>query len=146
MGQAFAVETTIARPAEAVWTVLTDWERMPQWMSGIDTAHLEGAAGPGATLQLHARGKDRTSEVTRYEANQELVLRSTQGRVTADYTYTLTPAGDSTRVSLVAEFSVDGVLRLLWPLLKIAVRLTDAGQLKALKALVESPLPSPAPG
>lgn len=138
MSQAFAVETTIALPAETVWAALTDWERMPEWMSGIDRAQLMGPARIGATLQFHARGKDRSSEVTGYLPNQSLVLRSTQGRVVADYTYTLTPTIDATRVALIAECSSEGLLwRLFWPLLKIAIRKTDAGQLEALKACLE---------
>ena len=146
MSQAFAVETTIEQPADVVWATLTDWARMPEWMNGLDRAALEGPAQEGATLTFHARGKDRTSTLTRFEPDRALTLRSVQGSVTADYRYTLTPGDAGTHVSLVADCSAGGLWRLLWPLLKVAIRSADGGQLEALKTLVETPAPSAKPG
>ena len=36
MTEAFAVETTIDRPVDVVWSRLVDWDTAARWMSGVD--------------------------------------------------------------------------------------------------------------
>jgi carbon monoxide dehydrogenase subunit G len=139
MSQSFAVEATISKPVEEVWAVLTDWNNAHRWMSGVDRMNSSGETAIGQTITFHARGKERTSMIVSCSPGKSVVLRSQQGGVTADYKYELHPAGpDQTRATLVANCQTKG---LFWttmsPLLKVAVRLTDRGQMEALKKVVE---------
>lgn len=135
----FTAEDIIHRSADEIWAVLTDWEKAPRWMSGIDRMSVHGEFMIGAELVFHARGKERISTVANLEVGKLLGLRSTQGGVTADYTYTLAPLNpDSTRVTLVANCQTRGLFWLLIsPLLRLAIRLTDRGQVTALKQVIE---------
>ena len=59
--------------------------------------------------------------------------------MTADYRYEVHDLGGrSTRVTLVADCRVTGLLlRIVSPLLRIAIRMSDGKQLRLLKAMVE---------
>ena len=133
------VEATIAKPAEDVWDVLTDWSRAHEWM-GVEWIKADGETIAGTKLAFFARGKERPSEIAECQPGRMIVLRSVQGGVSADYAYTLDPIDDNTtRVTLVANCRTRG---LLWgaasPLLRVAIRLTDEKQIKNLKRIVEA--------
>lgn len=138
MTQVFASEVTIARPPEDVWTALTDWEQAHRWMK-VDSIAGDGETTVGTVLTFRARGKDRLATIAAVEPERSVMLRSVQGRVTADYTYEVEPIdADHARVLLVAECSTTGpVWKLLSPLLRSAIRRTDGKQLEALKEHVE---------
>ncbi|MDY7106860.1 MAG: SRPBCC family protein [Actinomycetota bacterium] len=139
MSQAFAVETTIDRPAIEVWATLTDWDHAHRWMTGIDGIRANGDTAPGTTLTFHARGKDRPAEIASLVPGRAVTVRSTQGGVTADYAYEVSPVDDATtRVTLVADCRTSGLWAALSPLVRRALRRTDGGQLDELKRLVES--------
>ena len=139
MTQTISATETISRPPEHVWAVLTDWPGAVRWMNGIESMSIEGDTVEGALIRFHTRGKDRDSVIARCDPGREIVLRSQQGGVTADYTYSLEPVGESsTRVSLVAECDFSGLrYRLLGPLIRFAIRRTDGGQIAALKRVIE---------
>ena len=99
----------------------------------------EGDTAEGTQLTFRARGADRSSTIAQCDAGRSIVLRSVQGGVTADYAYEVHEHGeDSARVTLVANCQITGLLwRLLLPLLRVAVRMSDGKQLRLLKAIVE---------
>jgi len=131
MSRAFAATQYIDRPAAQVWRVLTDWTRAADWMPGVDDARGEA----GTTITFVARGKERTSEITAIREGESITLTSVQGPVRADYTYTLTPG---TTVTLEADVTVRGALKILAPVLRAVIRRTDGRQLDALKRVVEN--------
>lgn len=140
MPHLFTAKQRIAKPPLVVWGQLADVRMMPKWMSGvssIETADETGDLGQGSTLVFKARGSERTAEVIDCEATSLLTIRSAQGQVVATYRYTLEPDGNGTRVELNAECDVAGAARLLFPLIKLAVRLSDGGQLRRLKRVAE---------
>ena len=139
MTQAFAVSEQIDRPVEEVWTRLTDWSSAPEWMPGVEAMEADGPTTVGTTMTFWARGKERPSEITAVMPGRSVTLSSSQGNVTADYTYTCEPVGDGTRVSLIADCSTKGfLLALVGPLLRLVVRRTDSGQISAFKRVVEA--------
>ena len=93
----------------------------------------------GTKLVFHARGAERSSTIVHCDAGTSIVLRSVQGEVTADYRYEVHDIdGRSTRVTLVADCHVTGLwLRIVSPLLRIAIRFTDGKQLRRFKAMIE---------
>lgn len=139
MTRAFAVKTTIDRPADEVWATLVDWPQAGRWMSGVESMVADGPDEVGTELRFRARGKDRPSSIAAIDPGRSITLRSKQGGVTADYRYRVEPKDDSTTVvHLDADCATTGVWSLVGPLLRIAMRRTDSGQLEALKELVES--------
>ncbi len=142
MGRTISVGETINRPPEEVWAVLTDWPGAVRWMNGIESMSIDGETVEGARVQFFTRGQDRESVIARCDPGRSVTLRSRQGGVTADYTYSVEPAGDGrSRVSLEAECQFSGLqYLLLGPLIRFAIRRTDGGQIAALKRVVEGEL------
>lgn len=139
MSRAFAVEETILRPASQVWEALTDWPNAHRWMPGIDGMTAEGETAEGTQLTFRARGAERTSVIVHCDVGRSIVLRSAQGGVTADYRYEIHALDEhSARATLVADCQVSGLgMRLLSPLLRIAIKMSDGKQLRLLKGVVE---------
>ena len=139
MTRTLSVEEEIQRPAAEVWEALTDWKNAHRWMPGTEGMTAEGETAAGTKLTFRARGADRSSEIVHCDAGKSIVLRSVQGGVSADYRYELHDLGGrSTRVTLVADCQVTGLfLRIVSPLLRIAIRLSDGKQLRLLKEMIE---------
>ena len=139
MKRAFEVETTIDRAIDEVWTELTDWKRAPAWMNGIDSMRAENGTEVGGILTFESRGKTRRSEIAALEPGRMIALDTVQGAVNARYTYRLEPAGNTTRARLTAELGTAG-FPASWfaPLIRLAVRRTDSGQLEALRTAIEA--------
>ena len=136
---AFAVEATIAKPADQVWQALTDWSNAHRWMAGVDWLKAEGEAAVGTRITFRARDQDRTSTITSWQPRRSFVLRSEHAGVTADYEYTSeASSADATRVTLTANCRMRGPWRFLAPLIRMAIRKADSGQLKALKQVLET--------
>ncbi len=139
MTQTISIQEQIARPAAEVWNGLTDWANAHRWMPGVEAMSADGETAEGTNLTFRSRGADRSSSIVHCDPGKSIVLRSVQGGVTADYRYEVHDIdGSSTRVALVADCQVTGLwLRIVSPLLRIAIRLTDGKQLRLLKAMIE---------
>jgi len=139
MARTISVSETIDRPPDEVWAVLTDWPGAVRWMNGIESMSIDGETAEGARVHFFTRGQDRESVITQCEPGRSLTLRSQQGGVTADYRYSIEPTGESScLVSLEAECQFSGTLfRLLGPVIGVAIRRTDGGQIAALKRVIE---------
>ncbi len=137
MQRAFEAETVIDRPVAEVWRELTDWENAPRWMAGVDTMASDAGTAVGATITFRTRGKVRTSTISAVEPERSVTLDSVQGGVTARYRYRLEPSAGRTTVRLTADVVAGGRWALLGPVLRVAIRRADAGQLDALRGLLE---------
>jgi carbon monoxide dehydrogenase subunit G len=140
MTEVFAVEAVVDRPVAEVWARLVDLERAPAWMAGVDGLRAQGPVAAGTTVVFTARGKERSGTITAVEPGRSLTLRSAQGGVTADYTYTVAPAGAGTRVGLVAATRMTGPVRLLGPVVRAAIRRADRGQVAAFAKECATPV------
>jgi len=137
----FTRKQRIARPPLAVWGHLADPRAMAKWMPGVNeltTADETGDLREGSVLVFKARGSERTSDVIDCEAPALLTLQSTQGSFTANYRYALEQAGEETDVTLQVTCSASGTARVLTPLIALAIRMADGGQLRRLKKAVEN--------
>lgn len=142
MTQAFAVKTTIGRPAAEVWATLVDWPRVGRWMPGVESMVAKGPNEVGTELVFRARGKDRPSSIAAIEPGRAITLRSVQGGVTADYRYRVEPVSETvTDVHLDADCSTAGIWSAVGPLLRLMMKRTDSSQLEDLKKLLESEAP-----
>jgi uncharacterized protein YndB with AHSA1/START domain len=130
-------ERQISAPRTEVWRLLTDWSAAPTWL-GVEDVRVDGPLERGARLTFQARGKEQSSTVEEVDPPQLLVLRSVQGRVTADYTYRLREVGtDCTEVSLRIEVDVHGAMAMLAPAIRAAIRRSDGGQLDRFVQLAQ---------
>ena len=131
MSRAFSVTRSVDRPVDEVWRQLTDWDRAAGWL-GVDSNRADGPSRVGTTLRFVTRGKERTSEIVELTPGRSVTLCSQQGGVTADYRYTVEPAGAGSRLGLTADVRTRGAWSLAGPMIRMAIRRTDAGQLDAL--------------
>ena len=135
----FQVEERIAAPPEVVWRHLSDPALMAAWMPGIEDMRSRdgGPLRTGSALTFRARGAERSSSVAAFEPERLIALQSTQGAFTATYRYGLRAEGGATIVSLRAECSASGWMRLLAPLIRTLIRQSDRGQLALLRTCIE---------
>lgn len=138
MDEVFAAEAVIAAPRDEVWSALTDWSRVPDWMDGVEELRASGPVAPGTVLTFTTGGRDRDSSIVMAEPGRALVIRSVLRGVTAEYAYELEDVAGGTKVSLAATCTITGMRRLFGPVLHDAMRRTDSGQLEALRQLVEA--------
>jgi uncharacterized protein YndB with AHSA1/START domain len=133
---------TIDRPVEDVFRVLTNPAITPRWSTNAIEEHVTtaGPVGVGsrrrATIKRFGGGTTENEiEVTAIEANRRLAMRSVESPVPFSSAYTLTPIGPSTRVDWSWAFELNGVLRLLGPLVASMFARTfraDLGRLKSM--------------
>jgi uncharacterized protein YndB with AHSA1/START domain len=130
MTRAFTATRLVDRPPGEVWDRLTDWDRAAGWL-GVDRIAADGPTAVGTPLRFTARGKERTSEIAALDPGRSITLRSRQGGVTADYTYSVAPEGTGSRLTLVADVATRGAWALVGWAVRAAIRRTDSGQLDA---------------
>jgi carbon monoxide dehydrogenase subunit G len=130
---AFIASATVERPTAEVWARLTDWPAAPAWMPGVESILVSGPE-----LTFRTRGRDRTGRIEIVEPGQTVVVHSSQGGVSAAYTYSCVSEGGRTKVTLTADCHAKGVWRPLAGLLRAAIRRSDSGQLTALKRMIEA--------
>lgn len=136
-------ETTekITAAPNVVWRHLTEPALMGVWMFGDAAAVRSANEEPlarGAQLIFKARGAVRTSEVVEYEAERRLVLRSAQGSIAATYTYEITPERAGTFATLNVACTAHGLNKLLAPLIRPLIRISDSKQLESLKKAIKN--------
>jgi uncharacterized protein YndB with AHSA1/START domain len=138
MSGGFTVRETIERSPQEVWGYLTDFGNAKQWMTGVEemTPLTQGPIEVGSRFRFKARGKERDSYVTAFEPGKRIALTSTQGGVTATYTYSLASAGNSTEVTLNAVCHATGFWKLLHPIIVFAMKRSDASHLAQLKTAI----------
>ena len=135
MADGFTVTETLDHAPADVWACLTDFANASQWMTGIgDFIQITpGPLGIGTQLRFKARGKERETRVTAFDPGKLIALTSTQGGVTATYTYAVTPSGDGTDMVLKATCNAAGFWKLLHPVIVLAMKNSDSSQLANLK-------------
>lgn len=132
----FSVTEKIDHSPDKVWAYLTEFRNAKDWMKGV-WAMAQTTEGPleiGTSFSFNARGKQRETRVTALEPGRQIALTSTQGGVTAVYTYSLAPVGDGTEVTLNAVCKATGLWKLLHPMIAIAMKQSDSSQLANLNA------------
>jgi uncharacterized protein YndB with AHSA1/START domain len=129
--EAFTRNRYVDHPADDVWRELTAWDRAAGWL-GVEEIRADGPTAVGTRLTFRTRGKEHVSEITSVDPGRALTLRSVQGGVTADYTYTVAPDGAGSRLALTADVRTRGPWTLLGPVVRTAMRRTDGDQLDAL--------------
>jgi hypothetical protein len=138
-------EIVIARPRDEVAAFATDPDRIPLWYTNIKA--LEWQTPPplavGTRLAFAAaflrRRLEYIYEVVEHVPGERLVMRTTDGPLPMETSYTWRDAGPGlTVMALRNRGTPAGVSRLLAPLLTMAVRRANGKDLALLKAILEA--------
>ena len=111
----FAIQQTIAAPPAAVFAVLADVARTPQWYSAIEEVHpLPGPpSGLGAayTVTRALPGGRAVNEVaiTAFEPAKRFTMASRSGPTPFIYAYTLQKLPSGARLTLDGTISTEGL-------------------------------------
>ncbi len=141
----FTVEESVKidRPVEVVFGFVSDPATYPRWRGDVVAVDNvpPGPLARGTTFdQIIASflGRQRfTFEVTGYEPDGRLELRSTSGPVRPSVSYRVESTSQGTRLTARIDVRTRGVLRLLEPLMTGGVKKRNSQDLSKLKQILE---------
>jgi uncharacterized protein YndB with AHSA1/START domain len=135
----------IDRPVADVFDFVANVENAPKWQPAvIETKRITpDPIGLGSQFREVAKmlGRRVTTlcEITEFVPGKRLSFAATStGPFSYATTYTFETTGATTRLGIDGTFRLSGIWRLLEPLVKREVRNESAGELKAMKAAIES--------
>jgi uncharacterized protein YndB with AHSA1/START domain len=141
------VEVEIGRPPEAVWSYITDAERLPEWLGEFEEAHedSDGPTGVGTVIHYTVEGdRSGTWDIVEWDPPTRLAwdgppLRWAGGGVRPRGSHTLTEAGDGDTLLLSRyEPELIGALVFLRPYLSWWLRRQRRKDAQTLKAALEA--------
>lgn len=136
-------EAEIARPPEAVFAVLADMARNPEWQDGMVSCAWTSAPphGVGSTYDQVASfmGKKilTTFEVTEYEAPSRIRIQSVVSTFPLDITRTVEPTSAGSRVTAIVRGEPGGLMKLFAPLMRRQAQRSIHADYRRLVALIE---------
>lgn len=137
------VSTTIKRPIEEVFALMSDSSNAPKWVSGWTESKKtsDGPIGVGTTW--HGVGKflgrrmDNDSEYTEFEANRKFTFKSATPFPTT-MAFTFESIGGGTRVRQTVDAEPGGFFKLAAPVLVTAAKRQFQSDLENLRDLMEA--------
>lgn len=135
----FESNAIINKSITEVWSYISDFSNADKWMTGVKNLRPKelGSIGKGSKLLFRSRGSERASEITAWDSPKTMELTSTQGGVTATYTYSLKSIGDKTELTLKAGCIATGLWKILHPIIVIAMRASDSKHPIQIKKAIE---------
>ncbi len=136
------VSTTIKRPVEEVFAVMSDASKNSQWLSGVSetTKTSDGPIGVGTTW--HGVGKflgrrmESDTVYTEFEPNRKYTFEATTP-FPMTMTFTFESVAGGTRVDQVVDAEPGGFFKLAGPLLVPAAKRQFKNDLDNLRDLME---------
>lgn len=146
VSQTMEVSAEVAAPAEATWSVLTDWSRQSEWAMLTRTRGIGPTGGRAVGEQVHAfTGVGRVGfldsmVIERWEPPHLCRVRKTGRVVRGHAEFRVAPlAEDRSRVTYRAEVDVPAgrLGEIAWPLVRMAFVKGFGRSLVALAGIVE---------
>ncbi|MGH9222448.1 MAG: SRPBCC family protein [Acidimicrobiales bacterium] len=137
-------EVEIRQPRSRVYAFISDHEHLPAWMAGVSRASRTspGPVGVGTRYRVVGRMLGRrvesTYELTAYEPDTMFSGRLTSPLFEVEETYRFDGDGSTTKVQLTAEAHPGEKLRLLGPVLALAMPRQVKADHRRLKTLLEA--------
>ena len=137
----------INRPVEVVFNYLSDLQNGKQWQTGVlDVQRLSaGAPGPGSRYvvvrKFLGRKMESNVEISVFEPNRKMVLKSTSGPMPFEQTIVFQPGEGRTKVSTVINLQVSGMLGMAEPMIAGSVKREVTAAFGDLKDLMEHKVP-----
>ena len=128
---------------DVVFAALTDVPRMTEWQSDLVAMEPLDDAPMGVGKRFRQERKTgpskttSTAEVSRYEPPSVLGVRSTDAKVQAHGTWTLSPTAGGTRLELDFTIDAGGFQGFMMNMFSGAAKKQAAKDLQAFKAIVE---------
>jgi uncharacterized protein YndB with AHSA1/START domain len=138
-------ETTVARPAEAVFDYIAHAEYLPEYVTDFATVEQVSDGDPrlGTAYKYKmGRGAEGTFEWTTFEPTSRLAwhgpaVKAGPGSMEPAGWWEITPQGDGTQVKLVMAPNPGGLFKLLAPFLAAGMRKGNEQALERLKQRLE---------
>jgi hypothetical protein len=134
----------IKRPADKVFAYTTEAKSWPKWHGAIPEAEQtsKGQMGVGTTFRGKSRMMGQTSEwtakMTEYEPYKRWGKVIDSGSLVIDDKLVCDPAEGGTRLTMVYEVKVGGILKLLSPVIISSMRKQLKLDLASLKGILEA--------
>jgi uncharacterized membrane protein len=138
-----ADELTVNRPRRDVFNFLADKERMPAWMAGVKRVRRQspGPIGLGTSWavvgKMLGRSLESTYELTSWTPPTEFSGRLVSTMFTFEETYRFEDHDGATKVHLEACARPGSKLKLLWPILALAVPRQVKADHRRMKTMLE---------
>ena len=138
------LSTTINRPVEDVFAVMSNVEDNPKWSSAALEAKQTSAGPIGVGTTAHFVGKfigrriESDSVVTEFEPNRKFTWESKSGPFPLRGSFTFEPVEGGTRVNAIFEAEPGGFFKLAEPLFVGMAKRQFQGDLANLKDLMEA--------
>jgi hypothetical protein len=137
-------EVVVNRPVEQAFRLAADVTRLDDWTDMTGTHLVSGSElGAGAEIQsilkMGPLKQAMTFQVSEFEPNRRLGFKTvSKGALDWDAVYTFEPQGpSSTRLATSGQLRLNGLLKLLEPLMAGEVKAGEAKELVRLKGLLE---------
>jgi uncharacterized membrane protein len=143
MGE-FKISTTINRPLEEVFAVVSRIENNPKWSSVVLNAEQTSPGPPGIGTTAKTTGKflgkriETGLEITEFEPNRKFAYRSTSGPISRWGVVTFDAIDGGTRVSVRVGGEPAGFFKLAEPLVISMSKRQLQSDLDNLKDLMEA--------
>lgn len=125
----------IARPPQAVWSVIGDYPKTPEWLPKIKAAtQSPGTFGKGTKVSVTRGPMTINFTVEESDPPNRVKMSIVQGKVTGTTEFVLKPDGDGTAVDHTLDLNFKGLMKLFSPFMTRGIR----KDLAALKTRVES--------
>lgn len=134
-------EVVINRPANEVFDYLADGEKMPRWMKEFTAVEKVGDApiGQGTEFRYHdKRGTDSTYELSEYQPPGRLAwhgaaVKMPGGSMVPDGHYDIHEHDGHTHVEMHMRPQLQGMAKLMAPLMSMGMRRTSKQYVRLLK-------------
>ena len=96
---------SLAAPPEQVFAVVSDFDRSPEWRTGLDRVEISGPAGPGQTVREFSREGELALRVEALAPPATLVTRITGEGLPfgGTWTYHIAPGPDGGSTITITE-------------------------------------------
>jgi len=140
----YELSEKICRAPEDVFRFVADVRNAPKWVPGIKRIDVitDGPVGLGSKLREIRQVRQRTGsvemEVTEFEPHERYGVSFMMGSYSASYQYRFLPEGTGTHAEFTCYVTANGLRRVLAPLIAMAMKRQDSGQMKMLKREIEN--------
>ena len=139
----FSHSLTIAAAPVAVFGLLTNFARLPEWVAEVEESAQtsEGPVGAGTTFTQRAQVKGHSvtivSTVKEHTPPHTLAYTSIAGPVTGQWRYLITPLDNGIQLSISVDLNTGALPALFAPMVVNAIQAGAVKNLQSFKRLLE---------
>ena len=124
----------IAKPVEAVYAIIRDLERAPDWQASLESVDVQTGK---EVRNFGGRRQESTFVIQEDDPPRRLAITSEGGSASVRATFELQPSVNGTRVDFTLDIDLHGVARFAGGMVKGAAQRGAHDDLQRLKELAE---------